>query len=559
MSKLDLIATFQQKLLDAGFNIVEQSSINPIVNAWSVTVHDRDCPLLLAKGKGCSKKAALTNALRDFIGLLSTHSFWTDCYLGDETSNSKFVHYPNERWFATNANGSWPNGVLDGEQGEGLRDLYNPDGELNASNLIDINTSNRERGICCLPYVCIRTGKIINFPVNIVSNLYASNGISAAKGIDEARFQGLSKVIEQYIKFKVISEGLSLPIVPEDVLSRYPKIQASIKEAEDAGYELLVQDASLGGKYPVIAVILLNPHNQGVSVSFGASPSFNTALELSLTDLFLGRELDQFETYPEAGFDMDEISSPQNLDRHYIDSSGIVAWKSLKNKPDYEFSDWDKQDSSTDSATEFKALCDTVHTDGNDIFIADYNQIGVYTCRVLVPGLSEIYPVDDLVWENNNVGLEIRSQILKANKTLEECEQLIQDLEDLNQDDETLVSELIGIPSDADCIFSDLRITELITLLALKTQDNERIQEGCEWLLHFQQINPRRLKTYQCINTVLQLDGMTDYGSALEKLYTRPVFKDALALIDGEDVFPLISDWKMHGLLIDGYKKITKH
>ena len=114
------------------------------------------------------------------------------------------------------------------------------------------------------------------------------------------------------------------------------------------------------------------------------------------------------------------------------------------------------------------------------------------------------------------------------------------------------------MPSDAESIFSDLCIAELITLLALKVQDIERIQEGCEWLLHFNNLHPRRLKTYQCINAILQLDVMTDYATALGKLYTVDILKDALALIDGEDVYPLISEWKMHSLLIDGYKKVVK-
>ncbi len=93
-------------------------------------------------------------------------------------------------------------------------------------------------------------------------------------------------------------------------------------------------------------------------------------------------------------------------------------------------------------------------------------------------------------------------------------------------------------------------------MLALKVQDNERIQEGCEWLLHFKQINPERLKVYQCIDTLLQLDVMVNYADSLTKLYGKNVLNDALALIDGEDIFPLQSDWKMHDLLIESYRKV---
>lgn len=548
----DSIASMQQKLLSIGFNIIEQSWLNPIVNVWSVHIRDRDCPLLFTNGKGASKKAALASALGEFFERLSTHYFWADYYLGDKISKGKFVHYSNERWFATKSNGSWPDELLNGE----LQEFYNPDGELNASNLIDANSANRERGICALPYVCERTSETVYFPVNVIGNLYVSNGMSAGNTRFEARVQALSEIFERYIKFKIIAEGICLPNVPDEVLQRYPQILSGINELEAAGFPLLVQDASLGGKYPVMVVTLLHPDNQGVYASFGAHPKFEVALERALTELLQGRGLDALGGFAEAGFDLDEIASPQNLETHFIDSSGIISWEFLRKQADYDFSDWSNVHSSESTEEEYKWLCDLIHQEGNDIFTMDYEELGVYACRVLVPGMSEIYPADDLVWENNNAGIDLREAILAKNKTAEDCSTLIEQLEDLNADDQQPVAALIGLAADKDSIFSDLRIAELITLLALKAQDSERVQEGCEWIIHFRQINPQRLKTYQCIHTLLQLDGMSKYGVALEKLYGKKIMSDALSLIDGKDVFPLESNWQMHDLLLEGYKKV---
>ncbi|MEH6456639.1 MAG: YcaO-like family protein [Cocleimonas sp.] len=554
----DTITRLQEKLLEAGFNIVEQSWLNPVVNIWSVRTYDQDCPLLFSSGKGISKKSALTSALEEFVQRLSTNHFWADCYLGDEVSNSKFVHSSKEKWFKTNSDGSWPEGILSSQ----LCEFYNSDDELNSNNLIDNNSANSDRGICCIPYECLGTGEKIYFPTNITDNIYASNGMATANSIEEARIRALSEVLNNYIKFKIIAEGISLPDVPDKVLNHYPDMQSSIKEINAAGYQLLIQDASLGGKYPVLAVTLINPKDQGLRTSFGAHPKFEIALQESLTGLLQGIDLNQLGGFVEAGFDMDEIASPHNLEKHFKHSNGILAWSFLKDRSEYEFTDWDKQDSSddyviTNTTEELNKLVDLIHSEGNGIFISEHNEIGIYTCRIIVPGMSEIYPIDDLVWENNNAGMGVRDRILKGDMTHHECEQLIQELEDLNLGDEYLIAKLIGMPADTNNIFEDLRVAELITLLALKTQDNERIQEGCEWLLHYQQINTRRLKTYQCINTILQLDGMTNFGNALEKLYTRSILNDALALISGEDVFLLISDWEMHGLLIEAYKKIN--
>ena len=119
------------------------------------------------------------------------------------------------------------------------------------------------------------------------------------------------------------------------------------------------------------------------------------------------------------------------------------------------------------------------------------------------------------------------------------------------------MAALIGLPADPDSIFSDMRVAELITLLALKAQDADRVIEGCEWLMHFRQIDESRLKTYQCIHTLMQLEGLSQYGTALAKLYGEETLEKALSLIEGKEVYPLESDWKMHYLLVDAYKKLT--
>ncbi len=548
----DSIATMTTKLEALGFHILEHSWLHPVANVWSVHIRDRDCPLLFTNGKGASKKAALASALGEFFERLTTHYFWADYYLGDEISNSKYVHYKQEKWFEINSYGSWPEGVLNDE----LQAFYNPDGELDANKLIDINSANSKRGLCCLPYTCQRTQASVYFPVNIIDNLYVSNGMAAGNTPEEARVQALSEIFERFVKFKIIAEGISLPDIPKSTLARYPNIQADIKEMEQAGYTLLIQDASLGGKYPVVAVTLLNPEDQGVYASFGAHPQFEVALERSLTELLQGRGLDKLNNFPQAGFNMDEIASPQNLETHFIDSSGIMSWQFLQNTSDYDFVDWGINQNRSQTAQEFEDLCQRIHQEGNDIYISDHQELGMYCCRILVPGMSEIYPIEDLVWENNNAGMSVRHAILKHNKTPAECEALIEQLEDLTVNDQHPVATLIGLPADKNSLFADLRVAEIITLLALKTQDNERIQEGCEWLLHFKQINPERLKVYQCINTLLQLDGMVNYANSLTKLYGKDVLNKALALIDGEDIYPLHSDWKTHDLLLEAYHKV---
>ncbi|MBU1689873.1 MAG: YcaO-like family protein, partial [Gammaproteobacteria bacterium] len=168
------IGTMQSKLDNLGFHIEERSWLNPIDGVWSVHIRDRDCPLLFTNGKGASRPAALASALGEFFERLSCNYFWSHYYLGETIANRSFIHYPQEQWFKPGDDGGWPEELLTQE----LRAFYNPEGSIDADTLVDHNSGNIERGICALPYIRSRDGIRVWFPVNIIGNLYVSNGMS---------------------------------------------------------------------------------------------------------------------------------------------------------------------------------------------------------------------------------------------------------------------------------------------------------------------------------------------------------------------------------------------
>jgi hypothetical protein len=73
------------------------------------------------------------------------------------------------------------------DPGHSLHAFYNPDAEIDAEVLVDLNSGNVERGICALPYQRVRDGAETYFPVNIIGNLYVSNGMAAGNTLTEAR------------------------------------------------------------------------------------------------------------------------------------------------------------------------------------------------------------------------------------------------------------------------------------------------------------------------------------------------------------------------------------
>ncbi len=557
------ISRMQAELTKIGFHVEERSWLNPIDGIWSVHVADRDCPLLFSNGKGSSQLAARASALGEFIERLSTNYFWSHYYLGKEFADDRYTHHPEERWFAVEENDdTWPDELLTPE----LQELYNPDGSIPAQTLVDLNSGNSERGICALPFARLSDDEVVWFPVNIIGNLYVSNGMSAGNSIEEARAQALSEIIERHVKFRVIREGLCLPDVPTSVIARYPQLKKDIDELRAAGFGIRIKDASLGGRYPVLCVVLLNPADQGCYASFGAHPRFGIALERAVTELLQGRALDALGGFPEPVFDLDEVASAPNLEIHFVDSSGVIHWNFLGDSPDFDFTDWDF---STSTREDYACLVDLLHKEGHAIHVADYSHLGMYACRIIVPGVSEIYPIDDLEFENNSFGNEVREPILYlSDLDDEECECLLDTLNDSGIDDQRPVAALIGLAADSGSIWEDLRVGELKLLLALAIADEDATLEGCQWVRHFAQINPARLAVYRCIENLIHLSKTNEFEtfrSALESLYGQRTLMEAEALLTREKRFfamPVagveLDGFLMHRRLLEAYTKVHR-
>lgn len=551
------IATMQKKLAARGFHLNESSLLHEVDGIWSTHMKDNECPMLFSNGKGATELAARASAYGEFFERLGTHYFWTHFHLGETRANRPFVHYPQERWFAPTSDGKWPAELLNPE----LHAFYNPDGEIDGEVLVDLNSGNVARGICALPYTRLRDGAQTFIPVNIIGNLYVSNGMAAGNTMMEARSQALSEIFERAIKYRIISEGLCLPEVPDEVIARFPNIAAGIAGLRKAGFGILVKDASLGGRYPVMNVTLVHPKDQGVFSSYGAHPRFEIALERAMTELLQGRALDSLEGFPEPGFDMNEINAVANLEIHFVDSSGVISWDFMGDTPDFPFADWNFSNTTEE---DYHWLVNCIHAEGKDIYVSDFSEQGAYSCRILVPGMSEIYPVEDLGWENNSVGNALRPALVRLSDLNEaEAAALLTDLQTMNLNDERPLWEILGLAIPVGTPWKQLRIGELKTLLALAVGDQDAIREGCDWIHHFQDLAPARRLVYRCIESMLNVDDVENYRRSLVLLYGTETVRQAEALLDRSERFfgleTLGADMQgsaMHQTLLAAYDKL---
>ena len=563
------IEKFQQKLTALGFNIEEASWLNPVPNVWSVHIRDKDCPQCFSNGKGASKKAALASALGEYFERLSTNYFWTDFYLGQDIANGDFVHYPNEKWFPIEDEALLPQGILD----DRLFDHFDPNQELTPELLVDLQSGNYERGIVALPYVRQSDQQTVYIPQSIISNLYVSNGMSAGNSQFEARVQGLSEVFERYVKNKIIAEAISLPLIPQEVMARYPSIQAAIDKLEQEGFPILAYDASLGGKYPVICVILLNPTNGTCFASFGAHPKFQVALERTVTELLQGRSLKDLDVFSPPSFNNDDVAEHANLETHFIDSSGLISWDLFKDTPDYEFADWNF--SGKDTHEEYDNLMAIFREEGKEVYIMDYNHLGVYACRIIVPGMSDIYPADDLIYANSNMGMDWREILLDLphfHHDPETYQELLDELDEQGIDDATRVREFIGIVAPKASGWTTLRIGELKSMLYLALGDLAMALDWANWAYNMNSsvFTAERANYYRCLINSLELfmDSQRDpqqYRMVFEKMYGKDAVAFAWSAIQGGNPFynlpasdETLANFSEHQKLLAAYAKLQK-
>ncbi|XKE46951.1 OsmC domain/YcaO domain-containing protein [Halomonas organivorans] len=549
-----------------GMKVEIASWRNIVPHVWSLHIRDAYSNMCFTNGKGATKESALCSALGEFIERLSCNFFYNDQFFGEEIANSRFVHYPNEEWFQPGPNDELPEGILD----DHCRAIYDPDGELRGSNLIDTNSGKAERGIVSIPYVRQSDGETVYFPSNLIENLFLSNGMSAGNTLPEAQVQCLSEIFERAVKRQIIEEEITLPDVPLEVLKKYPDILEGVEALEAQGFPILVKDASLGGQFPVMCVTLMNPKTGGVFASFGAHPSFEVALERSLTELMQGRSFEGLNDFQPPTFNSLAVSEPNNFVEHFIDSSGVVSWRFFSSKADVEFVEWDFSGSGSNSTEEEAAgLFGILEELGLEAYQAVFDDLGAPVCRILVPGYSEVYPVEDLVWDNTNKALLFREDILHLHELSDErLADLLERLEETQIDDHEDIITLIGIEFDENTVWGQLTILELKLLINLALGQHEEALDRVQMFLQFNDNTVERGLFYQAVNAVLEiaLDDeleLDDYLYNFRRMFGEATMDAVVGSVDGSVRFHGLTPTNMqleglekHQRLIESYKKL---
>ena len=296
------------------------------------------------------------------------------------------------------------------------------------------------------------------------------------------------------------------------------------------------------------------------------------SFERTVTELLQGRSLKDLDVFAPPSFNNDDVAEHANLETHFIDSSGLISWDLFKEKPDYDFVDWNFSGS---TEQEYHSLMNIFNKLGKQVYVMDYNHLDVYACRIIVPGMSDIYPADDLIYANNNAGMDWREILLDLPHFHHETEtyrELLTELDEQGIDDATRVREFIGIVAPPQSGWTTLRIGELKSMLHLALGELDSALDWANWTYNMNGsvFTPQRANYYRCLINSIELfaDENRDpqqYRMVFEKMYGKNTVDFAWNAVQGGNPFyDLLADdeqltgFTAHQKLLAAYAKLQK-
>lgn len=258
--------------------------------------------------------------------------------------------------------------------------VFNPPG--NPSNVVTI------------PFYSVKTSRVQYLLYDMYSSIYGSNGMCAGNTPEEALVQGLSEVFERYVNKELISGKITPPTIPDDYLMNYPDLFRIIQNIRQGGrYRVIVKDCSLGKHYPVVGTIIIDTFRGTFGMKLGVHPSFPIALERTITEAFQGGNIETFTGSCKIGFEDEALNhrdNPVNIAKVGV---GQYPVQLLFDKFSYEFEPFMGNQAKPNKEM-LSGMVKLVVEQGYDLLIRDVSFLGFPSYQIIVPGFSEMYPVD---------------------------------------------------------------------------------------------------------------------------------------------------------------------
>lgn len=275
-----------EKLNKIGITIEERWNDSKIENCCSVHIRANG-RLPFTNGKGVTREFARASAYGEFMERLQSGLFF---YKFQSFENDESVYLqsfaPDKRYMTVAElleNSEWMEPII---QKYGIT-------RENLANQCKIYACSDK--ILTLPYYSLFEDKYVYLPAAFVEHMYSANGCCVGNTKEEAWVHALSEILERHSNIESIKSGKAAPTIPREKLKNFATVNKILQKIENQGiYIVEILDYSFGKKFPVIATRIINKKTKDYLVNVGADPVFEIAVERTLTEIFQGRNLDNF-------------------------------------------------------------------------------------------------------------------------------------------------------------------------------------------------------------------------------------------------------------------------
>ena len=382
-------------------------------------------------GKGMTKEFAMASAYAEFFERFQNGMF--RFRMEKPTKEIPFSNSPDEKYKNAEELMKTPNSFLE--------HILEANGKQNSSKeeqltfiqkvLNEKSTLVNQEKFACLPYYSTKYNQITYVPDRLFSYLYDTNGMCAGNSPEEALIEGLSEILERYVGFQILKKKITLPEIPEKYIAKFPKVQKMVdKLKQNQTHWFRLVDCSLGGKYPVAGLYMIEKNTGKFGFKLGAHPDYGIAMERCFTEAAQGRDI--YEYAQRCLFDFyagEEQNNHKNLVEFLFTDLAEAPYEVIGEKPQYTFTPA-RDISNEDNKAILKQLIQAILKEGKDILVRDVSILGFPSYSIAVPGMSEatfdpnaayfdyIITMQKLLMNLNNINSQNIAQVTQIMETI---------------------------------------------------------------------------------------------------------------------------------------------
>lgn len=257
----ETVQFLKKRLDELGLEVEEKWLDESHIGTYSLRVNFKGTTIG-TNGKGCTKEYALASAYAELFERFQNSILSNTMTSLQKSEKYSFRFEPNEkvlsaldimrqdtpfsRYYCKQHNIEH---LTTEEQAEQFRTI----------NKLEYIQLHEEDSYTCIPFYDVKSQKVVYIPMSSIRKLYGNNGMAAGNTPEEALVQAFSEIMERVVQKRVLKEKISLPDIPESVVKCYPYVYDMYQKAKELdGYRVYLKDCSLGGKYPVAALIIIN-------------------------------------------------------------------------------------------------------------------------------------------------------------------------------------------------------------------------------------------------------------------------------------------------------------